>query len=175
MNDDTKASAKVESAYEKAYFDRLEAAVARPGITGAILIQGIMENYDECSDDEDDEEEKKENNANAANVERYTNEQIDTLRHALVTDRRKSFFDKASTILTGGQDKNGFMMFNTRHGNMAFQAITRLLEQINKLKSPAVKFDALFGLTFMMSQYDFFLDDNEMTNERGQGEQPYWL
>lgn len=151
----------VEPYLKKAYFDRLSEKVTETAAIGAILIRGLPEDDDEDDDEEDEEAES------GKEEKPLTKDQVDSLRHVMMTKNRKKMLEQAGKEITGGQAGDYCMMFDTNSGNQAIYSILELTEKAMKKKSLPDKFDAMFGLTMNMDRYDFWIQDNELYGEGG--------
>ena len=62
----------------------------------------------------------------------------------------------------GGDDDRGFAIFNTHSGNTVVYGIpNEVKKSLKNLKAtPPERFDALFGLTYHIARYDFWMHDN---------------
>lgn len=148
--------------HKKAYFEKLFAKVDEVGAKGYTLVVGVQA---DCSKDaDDDDNDSKEDEKSDRRV--YTKEQMETLRVILISERRDSYLKKAAKMVTGGQ--SGYcMMFNTHTGNQTIMGILRMTKTAKSKKALSEKFDALFGLTYQIHAYDFWVSDNELSGPEG--------
>lgn len=126
--------------------DSIFAVQNRVGSVGSYMIKGITE---ECEDSE------------------ITEEQIKQLRFVLDTPNRQNQVEKFDSFVTCGQsdEDGGFMMFNTRHGNKVCFGLSDKIDKAKSLRSKSKRFDALFGLTFALKNFDNWIRDNECWGE----------
>jgi len=158
-NEVAKVAAKETSPFE-AHFARLDKAIKAVGGVGSMLVKGVEgaeDDEDDEDDDEDDEDDEKQNAKNA----KYTVEQMAAMRHIVVTKARDKAVDAGSKFATLGQHKGGFMMFNTHQGNMVLLGMSKEVTKAVAKKNLKERFDTLFGLTFALKEYDFWMHDNE--------------
>jgi len=119
---------------------------------GSILVRGVTERRvgerDDNDDDDDDDDED------------YTDEQLNSCRHIILTPNRKKQLEKMESFANPNE---GF--FNSRTSN---QIILGLEFEVNRAMSkvlPNEKFDALFALTYVLSQDSYWIYDNEFWEE----------
>lgn len=148
-----------------AYFARL-AAVQRgqtPKVLGPMLIRGIPRSGDGSDDDDEDEESGgDEEEGGDKNKDKYTKEQMDSLRYVLVTQRRNDRLDEMREFVLGDQAGHGIMMFGTSFSYDVLDGFERFKSsKYAKAKTPAEKFDLLFAYTFNLKEYDTWMHDNE--------------
>lgn len=115
-----------------------------------MLIQGIPS---EGSESEGEEEEEGKGPS-------YTAEQIATLRHIIITQRRADALEKMETVVLGKQSGDTIRMFNTSFSYEIFQKIPPVIRKIAK-KNPPAQFDDLFALTSNLHEYDVWMMDYE--------------
>jgi hypothetical protein len=142
-----------------AYFERLDNVSKEQKALGAMMVQGISGDSDDEEDDEDEE---------GDDSKVYTAEQISQLRHIIINDSREKCLKKAAKFATGGQEGDGFMMFNTQTGNNIIYGIPLEIEKAMKKKKISERFDAMFALTYNLKEYDCWMQDNEMWGEDGE-------
>ena len=90
----------------------------------------------------------------------YSEEQVTTLRHIIITDHRAKCLDKAEIFATCDQT-DGFAMFNTHTGNTVIAGIPGEVKKALKKKSLPEQFDSLFALTYCLHSYESWMHDNE--------------
>jgi len=118
---------------------------------GSILIRGVTERRVGERDDDDDDDDDDED---------YSDEQLNWCRHIILTPNRKKQVEKMQTFANPDE---GF--FNSRTSN---QIILGLEHEVNRAMSkvlPSEKFDALFALTYVLSQDSYWIYDNEFWEE----------
>ena len=144
-----------------AYFARLEKALTDHNCKGSMLVMGIQSDKDSDDDDDDDEQEQE---------QEYTEEQIATLRHILINDSRDKALEAGHSFASCGQsdDDCGLAMFNTSSGNQVILGIPAEVKKALKKGTAAAQFDALFGLTHGLKNYDFWMHDNECWEPGGE-------
>jgi hypothetical protein len=140
---------------EDEYQERLERVMEEHGCIGSLLIIGI----DGGSDDEDGKEDQE---------RALTAQEMETVRHVLITKSREKALTKAMDFCSCGQADDAFMMFNTRSGNEVILGIPRQIKSAMSKKSLPARFDALFALTRGLQLHDFWMNDNECYGEGGE-------
>ena len=122
---------------------------------GSILIRGVTERRvgerDDNDDDDDDDDDEDED---------YTDEQLNSCRHIILTPNRKKQLEKMESFANPNE---GF--FNSRTSN---QIILGLELEVNRSMSKVLsseKFDSLFALTYVLSQDSYWIYDNEFWEE----------
>jgi hypothetical protein len=123
------------------------------GLAGSMLIRGIPakdEVDDEDSEDDDDED----------IIPEYTPEQLEHIRHILVTEERGAMVDLYVKKILGDQAGSRFMMFNTSFSYHVFREHDYLCNDL-KRKSLAKKFNLLFAFSYIIMKYDVWLHDHE--------------
>jgi len=138
-----------------AYLARLKNKVEELGAEGTMLVKGVKHD----KEDEDEDDEKEDNN------DKVTAAQVAELRHIIITASRDKFLEAGAKFVTCGQHKDGCMMFMTSHGNAVIEGIANKVATAAKKKNLTERFDALFGLTYALKTYDFWLNDNEYGDE----------
>ncbi len=68
----------------------------------------------------------------------------------------------------GGDDDRGFAIFDTHSGNTVVYGIPNEVKKSLKKATPPGRFDALFGLTYHLARYDFWMHDNEFYEPGGE-------
>ena len=134
--------------YKDAHFANLKEVIAARGAKGSVLIIAI-------EPDEEDEDEDESPDAV------YTKEQIDSLRHILVNKSREGFINKAMAMVF--MDGEG----TTSAGNAVIMSIIPWINKAKKQKTNALRFDALFALTYALLQEDMWMHDNELYGPGG--------
>eukprot|EP01032_Pedospumella_encystans_P007644 gene7644-9149_t len=129
--------------YKDAHFAKLKEVISARGAKGSALIIAIEPN----EEDEDEDE-----GPDAV----YTKEQIDSLRHILVNKSREGFINKAMAMVF--MDGEG----TTSAGNAVIMSIIPWINKAKKQKTNALRFDALFVLTYALLQEDLWMHDNEL-------------
>ena len=137
------------------YFDRLKNVTERINGLGSLLISGIER--DEDDEEEDGDEEKD------IDLNKYTEDQISTLRHVLITKRRDKAMKNGQKV---SDPEDGW--FNTNTGNIVIQSIPGEIKKILKKSTIPEKFDYLFGLTYALYIDDSWMYDNEEWGEGGE-------
>jgi len=167
LNDHSKTSEHVDNngnqqnecstphlSFKDEHFKLLEETIASCSALGSCLIVGIdrddSDSTESSSSDEDEE---------------LTEEQVLSLRRIIITENREKALRRATKFATGGQ--RGCMMFNTDSGNMLIAELPREIRKAMKKVSLPDQFDALFGLTYSIYQYDYWMTDNEMYGPGG--------
>jgi len=137
----------------EAHFKRLKKVIAEHNCMGPMLVVGI--NAEDSSSDREDEEKGKE--------KELTADQISTLRHILINKSRDKAIDAGHSFASCGQsdDDCGFMTFDTSSGNQVVFGISNEVKKALKKKTPAERFDALFGLSHGLKEFDCWMHDNE--------------
>ena len=154
------ASSSLPLTPKDAHFARLKRAMADHKCKGQILVVGIQ---DEGKEDEDEGEES---------TLGYSEEQIATCRHILVTDSREKaitagiFFASLGLLRPG--DDYALAMFDTTTGTQVVAGIPGAVKKALKEATPAAKFDALFGLTHGLKQFGAWMRDNECSAPGGE-------
>lgn len=143
------------------HFERLDAAMKRAGALGQMLVRGIRRRVE-------DEEEGDEGDSEAEEGEKYTEEEIATLRHIFITKNRDKELTKAETFVTCGQADDMIRMYNTTTGNQVILGIPREVNKIMRKKTASAKFDGLLGLTYHLKDEDTWMMDNECWGEDGE-------
>ena len=130
---------------EDEYQERLQRVMEEHGCIGSMLIIGI------------DGPERA-----------LTAQEMETLRHVLITKSREKALTKAMDFCTCGQADDACMIFNTRSGNEVILGIPRQIKSALSKKSLPARFDALFALTRGLQAYKFWMHDNECYGEGGE-------
>lgn len=133
-----------------AYFARLDKALEEHNGKGSMLIMGIQRDSEDSEDSEDEDE-----------TTEYTAEQIAALRHIIINDSRAKAIEAGHSFASCGQSEGGFCMFNTSSGNQVIFGIPGEIKKALKKPTVAGQFDALFGLTHGLKEYDCWMHDNE--------------
>jgi hypothetical protein len=102
-SDEVAARGDVPKPYD-AYFDALDKCKKDTGALGFLVIRGVQ-NDDEEDDSDDD------------SCEKYTAEQMESMRVMIITESREKFMTKAEKFATCGQAGSFMYMFNTHSGN----------------------------------------------------------
>jgi hypothetical protein len=100
--------------------------------------------------DEDEEDDRE-----------YTEEELTRLRYVIVTDRREKTLEQYSNLVLGEQAEGGLLMFDSSFSADIFKKIPPEIKKILKKKSPAEKFDELYGLTKALLNYNVWMFDYE--------------
>jgi hypothetical protein len=59
------------------------------------------------------------------------------------------------------------VIFNEQNGNSTIRGIEKFIADAKKKKTDAERFDLLFGLTRALTNYDFWLINNELFGKEG--------
>lgn len=127
------------------YLERLGETIERCSAVGCVMIAGANEDEEFDSD---------------SDVDDYTGEEIDRLRHVVVTKNREKEIDKC-------EKKYGHTMWNTHTGNVVIMSLKKSINAYERKykKSLLDKFDAFFALTYVLNQFDPWIYDNELYGE----------
>ena len=159
-NKGSKAAAKEKATnpYDE-FFDAFDKVQKRnPKNKGAMVIKGISSGEDSDSDDEDDEDDEEKE----VDKSKYTAEQMSTLRYVFITQKREDKLNEMKEYVLGDQANDSVMMFNTSFSYDILDGFNHYKSSgWKKLKTPADKFDSLFAYTYMLKNYDVWLNDNE--------------
>mmetsp|Transcript_21923 Transcript_21923/g.47705 ORF Transcript_21923/g.47705 Transcript_21923/m.47705 type:complete len:230 (+) Transcript_21923:314-1003(+) len=136
------------------HFEKLKSKQDEIGAVGYMVIQGIT--CDEDNEDDHDDESEHTDDENA----KYTEEQMGTLRHVLLTKNRAKQLEAMHDFVLGDQKGNSCPMFSTSFSYAILGGFNEFLH-IYKNKSMSEKFDLLYGYTFNLKEYDVWLLDNE--------------
>eukprot|EP00594_Rhizosolenia_setigera_P018038 CAMPEP_0178965398 /NCGR_PEP_ID=MMETSP0789-20121207/16261_1 /TAXON_ID=3005 /ORGANISM="Rhizosolenia setigera, Strain CCMP 1694" /LENGTH=253 /DNA_ID=CAMNT_0020650381 /DNA_START=81 /DNA_END=842 /DNA_ORIENTATION=+ len=145
----------------KAYFKRLKEKVneldtPKGEMLGHILIKGISSNRDSDDEESESESESKEDQ------DKYTEEQMNSLRFILITKNRAKMMDDMKEFVLGEQANDSFMMFNTSFSWEILSGFSHFKKNIyQKKKSWKLKFDVLLAYTRVLHTYDVWMNDNE--------------
>ncbi|EJK49604.1 hypothetical protein THAOC_31504 [Thalassiosira oceanica] len=142
------------------YFAKIDAMKQKdPNILGPMLIRGIPQHSndsDEEAEVDSDEEENEDSNS------KYTAEQMSTLRHVLITQKRNDRLDEMREYVLGEQANESLMMFNTSFSYEVKDGFYHFKTSLwKKAKTPADKFDLLFAYTYNLFSFDVWMNDNE--------------
>lgn len=124
---------------------------------GSILIRGIQTDHDEEEEDSDDESEE----AKKTRQNKYTSEQMNSLRFIMANDSREKSFDEMKELVLGEQANSPFKMFDTSFSYELLNSWHLLKDRILPRKSPAQKLDILMAYIYTIKQYDCWMSDNE--------------
>jgi len=99
----------------------------------------------------------------------YTFEEMKaTMRHIICDPARKEAMDKGHSFASCGQSDEGeFCMFNTRHGNHVCIHLASQIKSASSKRSLKARYNALFGLTHGLLEYDTWIYDSEYGDEGG--------
>ena len=136
-----------------AFFKRVSKAIKAHGCLGHMPVVGIERDADEEDDDEEEDDEEEE----------YTAEQVASLRVILINSGRAAALENALEFATCGQaGDSDFAMFDTQSGNeVCFELPDEIRERLDPSQALPAQFDELFGLTYQLMQYDYWMTDNE--------------
>jgi hypothetical protein len=134
------------------YFDALEKCMKDSGALGYVVIRSVKG----AEEEEEEEEEEEQNKKKRGSGDKYTAEQLGTMRLMLITESREKFMKKAEKFATCGQAGSGCYMFNTHSGNVIIAGIPKEVSKISKLKTTPERFDGLFALTHLLGQCDYY-------------------
>jgi hypothetical protein len=118
---------------------------------GSIVIVGAN-NPEE--DDEEEEEKEKE-------PKPITQEMMDRVRVVIITPQRKAAMDEARTQILGDEADANFMMFSTSFSYGVEYFLESSLRRIAAQKNLPKKLDLLFGVTFALREFDYWIGDHE--------------
>jgi len=125
--------------------------------------------YPPCDESEEDEEDDDDSDEKwKQRSSKMTEEEVSHFRFILMDDARTAAIESASDWVTDGQAESGFMMFNTTSGNKVVFGLKGQVGKATKKKTKTDKFNALFGLTYSLKEYDFWVRDNEASEEGGE-------
>ena len=141
-SDAVAARGDVPTPYD-AYFDSLEKCKKDTGALGFLLIRGVQ-NDDEEDDSDDD------------SCEKYTAEQMKSMRVMIITESREKFMKKAEKFATCDQVGSFMYMFNTHSGNTIIAGIPKEVAKVYKLKTAPERFDGMFALTLALCKNDYW-------------------
>ena len=141
-SDAVAARGDVPTPYD-AYFDSLEKCKKDTGALGFLLIRGVQ-NDDEEDDSDDD------------SCEKYTAEQMKSMRVMIITESREKFMKKAQKFATCDQVGSFMYMFNTHSGNTIIAGIPKEVAKVYKLKTAPERFDGMFALTLALCKNDYW-------------------
>jgi len=100
-------------------------------------------------------------NSNEGEQETPTAEQMQHVRHILITKAREKAMDKIEDFCTSGQAGHEELWFNTRTGNEICFGIPGKVQAAIGKKTVPQRFDALFALTHGLYENDVWVRDNE--------------
>lgn len=150
--DISKDQAQPDQSFKTVHFLLLQSTIESLSALGSVLIVGIEKEGNEDDEDEDDEDDDEDDDC-------YTEEQINSLRHIIVTENREKEVERSTRKFGGGGD---FAMFNTNTGNQTILKIPIALKKCLKKKTLPETFDALFAMTYALNNFDSWMYDNEM-------------
>jgi hypothetical protein len=137
-----------------AYFDKLIAFNKKGGYIGKMQINEMpWDEEDEEEDDDDDDEEE--------DTSKYTEAQMNGLRFVLMTQKRNDKMEEMHALILGDQANSSLKMFNTSFSYTVRDSIYTIKSLLNEAKTPADKFDLLFGYTYILKHFDVWMHDNE--------------
>jgi hypothetical protein len=138
-----KIAKKVQSPVEE-YFARLQAKQTEIGALGSMLVTGIDTGDDEYEKEDEEGGEMKEEPV-------YTQEQVDTLRHMLITARRNEALEATKDDVLAGSigyepGEDAFCLcFNTSYADHCAALVAKMVKMsLAKAKLPRT-FDTLVG------------------------------
>ena len=118
-----------------------------------MVIRGII--CDEDDDDDDESEYTDEENA------KYTEKQMGTVRHVLLTKNRSKQLEAMYDFILGEQAGDSCLMFNTSFSYAILGGFDEFLRRYKNKKSMSQKFDFLYGYTYNLKGNDTWMHDNE--------------
>lgn len=142
------------------HFLKLNETIERLSAPGSVLIVGIKKTGDDDDDDYDDEDEDDEIDEN----ESYTDEQINNLRHIIITENREKEFERNTR-------KYGLSFSNTHTGNATIYQIPQSIKKYMKKPTLSESFDGMFAMTYALLNFDTWMYDNEEWGEGGKCDQ----
>ena len=171
MSDLTSNPTIVNSSPYSEYVTRLNQTMEEVKGIGSMLVVGINDDDDDDDEEKDEEEDADDEQAGKKQKkeekEELTSDQVDTLRHIIITKDRSKFLKSASKFASCGQDQDGFAMFNTHSGNNVISGIIKEVQKAMCKKTLPERFDAMFGLFWALNEYDNWMSDNEEWGEDG--------
>jgi len=142
------------------YFDKLNAVQDRYTGTnkseGYMLIVGIK-SEDDSSEDEEEESKNKNEKTEENKKDKYTQEQVNKMRHIIVTTNREKCVDKGHEFASNGKSKETISMFCTSDGDEVCFGLDSEIKKCMRKKKIAEKFDALLGLTHGLKTYQAWI------------------
>lgn len=90
----------------------------------------------------------------------YTTELLTSFCHILINHSRDKAIDTATEFLTHSQN-NGWMTYSLTSGNEICSGIPREVQKCLQEPSLPLQWDQLFGLTYALKEYDYWIIDNE--------------
>mmetsp|Transcript_7781 Transcript_7781/g.13096 ORF Transcript_7781/g.13096 Transcript_7781/m.13096 type:complete len:296 (-) Transcript_7781:65-952(-) len=136
----------------KKHFLKLNETIERLSSPGSVLIVGIKKEGDDEDDDEYDDEEEEDDEIDEE--ESYTEEQINNLRHIIITENREKEFERNTR-------KFGASFGNTHTGNCTIYQIPQSIRKYLKMPTLSETFDGLFAMTYALHNFDSWMYDNE--------------
>jgi len=144
-------------------FEDLNAVITKANCLGHIIVQGTESGEDDDEDEEDedvdeDEDEDEDEEGSKKTKKDLTAEQAAKFRVILINSSR----DKALTNGSNYADPEDGM-WNTHTGNTIIFGMEEQVDKAMKGSSASLKFDRLFGITFMLNRYvEMWACDNEI-------------
>lgn len=153
--------------YLQDYFKRLWDTVEVQSAVGYCLIIGIPEDDENDQGDVENDEDVEDKERNGMKEKKnYSKDQIDSLRHVVITKNRAKQLEKATDMATCGQAGDCCRIYNTQSGNDIIYGIDRWMKNAKSLRTAALRFDAYFALTFAINRNcSVWAQDNEMSGE----------
>lgn len=145
----TAATATAPSPYNS-FFDKMEVFMKERGYIGSLLIKGIPQ-----EDDDDEYEEEK------YDTDKYTEDQMNSVRHIMITQNRADKLDEMENLILGDQADSEILCFSTSFSYDVFDSLDTLRSLLRKSKTPAQKFDLLLAYTYTVQEHDTWMHDNE--------------
>jgi hypothetical protein len=172
----------------KHYFAKFELVRSRENGLGEMCIIGIDDDDDDDGDDDDELQEhidEKDNNNNKSNnnidtndnieeevgaaddddlkqsIKEMNQEQADSLRYIILTQRRVDLLDEKEKIVLSEQYDQDYLMFNSDFSTHIIKIIEEESNKYNKINNLKLRFDHLFTFTRTLSNYDYWIEDNE--------------
>lgn len=144
---------------EQDFEAKFSAALDKKGILGFIPFEGF--------ETDDGGKKKKVKPGKKFIKELYGQEISSALRAVMVTTGRNQAIRKGLMFATLDQYDKGSAWFNTRSGNAVVYGLADEIKECMSEKAMSQNFDRLFGLTFALTEYTFWLYDNELWEEGG--------
>jgi len=152
-NDKKSSSIKKKKTPYEIWEEKFNKFMKAKKFLGSILVKGIER--DEDDDDEEEEEEVEEDTS------KYTKEQMDSLRHIMVTKNREKQLNAMRKLVLGDQANDWLLTFNTAFSYHIRDSLHTLRRKLTRAKTPAAKFDILFAYTHQVKEHNIWMHDNE--------------
>jgi hypothetical protein len=165
-NSEKAKSLKVESPFDE-YFKKMKSFISENNFIGSLLIRGLTDDDDEDEYYKYDNKEDRDAALKKKN-QSYTEEEMNSLRSIMISENRENKLENMRRLILGKQADDSIQMFNTSFSYEVVDSLIKFRKLYNKLKTPAEKFDLLFGYTFNLSERDVWMhdyEDGEMINK----------